>query len=436
MRDFLSDTNDKIYKINNKLIDPIITDIENNATSLKHFNSYYRYCKNINGAYQSFEVDIYELVRRNDRIKELWNNDDKLKAIKSQSFLRKRIEKMNLYIKAYNIQQAYKICEKDETIKVFSHRESGWSNPEYNLNENFRVNVNTNFGFGRSSYFYILLKYKNITISPFSKWIHYKIANTHDIIRFTKSYTQHYNYHGPSTRVIDNPWPSAIKFLLKACNLCLESEEKFIEKYVIDEIQEMVDELKKIFNNSDFELFEEATQKKRKSYSLDGHDLVEYRGEKISGALDFVDKIMEFENIINVKKFIKTIKDQCLDMNPILKNESELIKEELVEHIKSFEEIEPVYTKQNKIYEEHLSNIYTLSDKFYGKFIMEEEDIEDEILENYKKQYPEFEKFKQEYKEIEEKYKHLKNNIAILKYTNHKIKEHYLKIDNFFLEND
>ena len=80
-------------------------------------------------------------------------------------------DKYILWNNAFSINKAYNICKKDKSILSFSHRKDGWSNPVYQLTQNFSVEIKTNFGYGRKSYFYTKLNYKEIDITPVSEWI-------------------------------------------------------------------------------------------------------------------------------------------------------------------------------------------------------------------------------------------------------------------------
>ena len=57
------------------------------------------------------------------------------------------------------------------------------------------------------------LKYKNIDITPFSDWVHYRFAQFNDIIRYSKSHV-----------LTQQSWYEAMLFTKDACNLSLSDE--------------------------------------------------------------------------------------------------------------------------------------------------------------------------------------------------------------------
>ena len=75
---------------------------------------------------------------------------------------------------------------------------------------------------------------------------------------------------------------------MEACNLSMYNEVEFVDKYIISECEKMTIGLENIFESEQF------TFKKRdkNEYVVDkkGHALIEFRGVKISGSLDFINK--------------------------------------------------------------------------------------------------------------------------------------------------
>ena len=128
---------------------------ESCQTIMLHIHNYNQYLKNADSV----------TIEKNEKV--------------LQTFKKSFYDMYQLWTNAYSIRKAYETCKSDENIIIFSHRTSGWSNPVYQLTPNFSVEVLTNFGYGRSSYFYTRLKYKNIEITPFSDWINYRFVQKH-----------------------------------------------------------------------------------------------------------------------------------------------------------------------------------------------------------------------------------------------------------------
>jgi hypothetical protein len=203
---------------------------------------------------------------------------------------------------------------------VYSHRISGWSNPEYQITKNLKQQVKTNFGYGSVSYFYSLLTFKNIQITPLSEWIEYQKSNFSEVIRYTESFsskTSKYDLQNRfthyKTQIENSYWHYAIEFTKKAANLSILNEKEFVEKYIIQECEKMVNGLEMFYNESEFYFIDENQIKIekeiiiRKRIDFKGYELIDFRTEKIIGALDFILKINEYNSIIPTDSYIQRI---------------------------------------------------------------------------------------------------------------------------------
>ena len=339
------------------------------------------------------------------------------------NYLEKRIKDLKIEILIYmyrwcdanNIELAYEKCDKMKDMLFYSHRRGGWLFPAYTLTENLKVEVKTNFGYGKSSYFYTLITYKNIIITPFSEWINYQYAEYSEIIRYTKSFAQ-IKYEKKSngkiytTKIIEfKYWINAIEFTKNACNCSLQNESEFIYQYVIKECEKMVFGLERILIESEFTFINEHDKHYKVDYK--GHQLMEFRGEKISGALDFISKIIEFENISIMNSFIERIMNCNRKIQPLLVEELKIIpikldklkEEESIikpQYLKLFEQ-DKLYTKQKREFERQMK---------IDKKQMDIENINSEFL----NKYPEFEKLKIEFESISNNYRILLEQIQNL----------------------
>ena len=90
----------------------------------------------------------------------------------------------------------------------------------------------------------------------------------------------------------------------------------------------MVNGMEGIFDNKNF-LFK---SRRGKSYSvnIEGRVLVDFIGEKISGALDFISKMLEFEAITSVRSFIDRIEYCNKKIQPILFEELNILSIEIL----------------------------------------------------------------------------------------------------------
>ena len=386
----------------------------------------YKYCVNLNGTFQSFIVDNHatileiltmrQIMRKKKFDKpETYNMEDETFAYKQ-----KIKDKYILWQKAYSIAETYNLCRKNKSIITFSHRKDGWSNPIYHLSKNLTVEIKTNFGFGNSSYFYSIIRYKDIEITPFSEWVYYEFAKFSEIIRYTQTYL-----------LQNEDWLSAMEFSRDACNLSIESEELFIEKYILFECEQMVIGLENILKENNFTFKHRRNENYRSEKK--GHILIEFRGEKISGSLNFIKKIIEFENIITIKKFIDRIENCCKIIQPILLKEIEILKPKVNNLSNEISVLKPAYeaiVEQKNQYEKKKND---LLQQMLIAGILNTKLIDLEILENnFSEKYPLYKEFLKMYVQITNEYIVLTKKLENLTNTFNNILSYNEKILSYF----
>ena len=280
----------------------------------------YRYCSELRDAFVEFEVDKVSFCQR---ITDLYREElEKFRESQCSETLDAEILRLKSIItrtvskwcRAYNIKRIYSECENDADVLAFSHRESGWSNPKCNLTEDFNFEVKSNFGYGQSSYFFVKITFKGFDILPFSEWISYRYARTSEIVRYSESY-----------RLENEEWLMAMKFARDACNLALIDEELFVQEYVVDECERLVAGLEKILSESRIDLYQRYSEE---MYRVDnkGKRLLDFRGERVSGALDFMKSIVQLGKIADVADFVKRIEKCNQQILPVLKSEESQLR--------------------------------------------------------------------------------------------------------------
>ncbi|WP_187477903.1 hypothetical protein [Amniculibacterium sp. G2-70] len=289
-------------------------------------NKIFNYCKELDKAYQSVIVNIEEGIKDILTKRDLIYTNEKIAVKEEKDFnlgkniddLKNQIfERITLWFKVFNIEFAYEKAKKVPNMLVYSHRISGWSNPEYRITDNLKQQVKTNFGYGSVSYFYSLLTFKNIQITPFSEWIDYRYSNFSEVIRYTRSFRSRIavlddrdrlRYY--KTKIENTYWNNAIEFTKNAANLSLTNEKEFIEKYIIAECEFLVNGLENFYSESEFDFVDEnqvnvETDKIiRHRVDIKGYELIDFRTEKIIGALDFITKIIEYSQIVPTNEYI------------------------------------------------------------------------------------------------------------------------------------
>ena len=293
----------------------------------------YDFCLHISRPWQGLDDNsqISFSYSKND----LSEEEKKNEALKDKKYLKEILEEHDL---AYAIELAYENAENDSSIVAISHRKLGWAYPSFNLTKNLDVQFLTNFGYGNKSYFCIKLRFKNIDIIPFSEWVRYSDSRYDELL----SYSQ--DYH-----VKNSSWKGAMAYTRSAVNLCVEDESKFIEKYITSECEWLVNGLKDI-----------VAERKAMNDFDEKRDRIEYKGMKISGALNFIKSIKEFDSEISVKKFIKDIEQLNKDMLPILLQELGQINYGLYLAEGELTKYKPIYDKIN----ERFSPLVKLNDGY------------------------------------------------------------------------
>lgn len=403
-----------------------LTEYIRNTPKLNELSGVYNYCKNLTGILQMVNGEKNEEV-----LKRIKNKSDKIekkkrrnkKHPKHEVFLKgyeevkmdykilkeKTKSKYILLEKAYSIKKCYKKCRDQENILSYSHRISGWiDEPYYYLNNDFSFRFNINFGFGNSSYFYVTLKYKEIQITPYSDWINYDFVRLSEVKRYSKSFGLQIpqgTFNGENERrykpeINNSDWFNAMNYIKESFNLYLKDETKFIEKYIINECEKMIEGLERIVNNNIIYLKDKDY--KRYNFDIKGHYLMEFKGERISGSLEFINSILKFKKILTINHFIEKIESFNETIKPILKKELEIITNELKVLNIEFEELKQELKRVTK---------------------------------KFNKKNPKHEVFLKDYEDVKKDYKILKEKIKNLDRILKKIKEYHENIENYFLKN-
>lgn len=246
----------------------------------------YNFCESVWGTYQ----DCYPISRNQN----IYSKRGLLEQLKRRAI-------------AYSLSEKYKECSNDPTIVAYSTRFIGWSCMNFTLNKELSISYHTNFGYGSSNYFTAILKYKDIDILPFSMWVHYYNCDAFQILRYTRVYG-----------IENSEWKSALEFGRDVYNSLLNDPSGFANKWLVGEVESMVDGLISIFNNhSKVIAVNESNGSRRQLQTKE--EIVLYKGEKMSGALSFIDKIKSIETLnIPMGYYIETILDLNRRMVPEL----------------------------------------------------------------------------------------------------------------------
>lgn len=237
--------------------------------------------------------------------------------------------------------------------KMYSSDAIGWYKPNYNITGNARIGIRSNFGYGKSAYFDILLTYKGINILPYSDLVNYYWSNMMDNVRYTRSYF-------PRRR----NWEDGLRFVVDICNWIERDSASFEKKWIVSEVENMMDGLKTINENVNifYNKLKEAKERERRrlldedgrpqairySYIHDAdicrHKIYPYETtliiqvDKLSAALSLLEELLLLKDIYSpVILHIKTIIRYNKDVITAIITEIEELCKQIVNKQKSVE---------------------------------------------------------------------------------------------------
>ena len=277
---------------------------------------------------------------------------------------------------------------RDSSVLAYSHRRVGWASPAFNLNDDIKVVYLTNFGYECASYFFLQIYYKGVGILPYSHWVHYRKASASEIVRYTRRY-----------HLENQEWMRTMTFTADVYNSAVSDPASFVQKNILNEVEEMVSGLEMIYKANRYCAQESFFNPC--SIIIEGENLIRFKGEKISGALDFLDQLQTLAPITDmVGSYIRRIISCNLSVIPeLIKAISgkQSILESILEKIEKEQPKWDELCSKNKKYEKmrsEMSDAIAEEAEFKEKswsVIIGERDI------RFVKEHPEYEAFKREY---------------------------------------
>lgn len=202
----------------------------------------------------------------------------------------------------------------------------GWTYYSYSITSNERIEVKSNFGYGSKSYCYCNLFYKDIPILPYTDTVKYNSVNWQEVINYTRCYKP----------VREICWKRMFDFVVNVSNLIKQDSQKFIDVFIVGEIQEMMNKLRNllsmspkdiIFNIKHFKQDENNSNtiyvwnsELQNEYNIYPQELGDsLKVEKISGCLYFLDNLQKLNEYIPViQQFIDELIDFNKQIQPLL----------------------------------------------------------------------------------------------------------------------
>ena len=243
---------------------------------------------------------------------------------KAANFCTDILQRLYLYTYELTINEIKKI----KGIKAYSAKKVGWTTYWFDIGDEYTAKINSNFGYGSVSYFYLIVTFRGIQLTPYSLYVKYRFANKLDIHRYTIS-----------AHCYESEWGRLFEYIVESYNIALDSVDKFFDKYFINELDTMVSTLEEWFympkNDQNFEILDSKiysinnSKKYCTKISRDSFDFEYFQLEKISGSLEFIESIQAIKEVISVQSYIDRILSLNRQILPLAEHRIEFFKEEI-----------------------------------------------------------------------------------------------------------
>lgn len=307
------------------------------------------------------------------RVRDLENKLIRYNQKKKQEYLQKALT----FIYSLDYNHTLKSNKIEEKYKIFSSEIHGRFSYNTDVNDDLKITTRTNFCYGRSSYFHIIVKYKDIELLPYSEWVKYYYAGYNEIMRFTRSYPSH-----------RESWHYVMEFLVKYINNALTDPDSFVKNEVMSEVNGLLSGLEEIFLLDENKFSEKldvkhiedddvryigissarhANESEREYYKITPKECAMiFRMEKISGSLYFLKSLSKISEIYNG---VQNVIERILELNniiyPEINNAIPPIEQEIKDLKKALQPIERTYnykSKQLNKLEERLKRLLSKSE--------------------------------------------------------------------------
>lgn len=423
------------FNINNKL-NNFIDNIEGNKTLLQ--NNYF-YLKNKDDIFRKYHLFNPKINYVNLTFKKINKANkgytlflDLVGKIAFNEYLQNKYDLIGnfcayilYWIRAYNINQQIINSENNNSVISFSHRDIGWSQPIFDFKD-LKIHFKTNFGYGNSSYFYVMLEYKDIKIVSFMDWIVYPYFEANQVLQYTKKL---HTTRNRGCHIENDFWFNAMDFICEAVNIYLKDEKTFIEKYIVNQLDEMIDNLYNILDMDSDILDEQYGNIKHfkkinteKFFNVVGNaeDLC-VKSSKICGALGFMGKIVELSSIVDLSNCINKLEKCNLKILPLLENS-------MMEINNSLSSLSPELDNMNK----QVDYIYGNNKNPMNLKFLREQKLK-LIPKEFQEKYPNFQEIENNYKELFDRYSILSNDIKNIKVLQKNIEKYIDTVNQYFL---
>lgn len=294
-------TNQIIWSVNNNDFSDLKASINNFFEVLSEDT--YTYCKKLDSSYNEYffqcrDIKIQIISALRSIISNPGNNSNALNNI--LGLLEQNKKQLNYFATLSTL-------HNDRNNILISNRRHGWIKMGWNkfgkslqITKDISATIFSNFGFGSSSYFYILIYYKDIPITTFTDYIKYEFVKSFEVIRYTRKY-YYYDFKkdefGNISKTVSldyKGWENLMSYILYLSNIPEVNKERYFLDYINNEFTIMVNKLDELINSKEYVFY--------KNVQDDGNDgvineifysvglkerLLSYKSERIFGTLDF-----------------------------------------------------------------------------------------------------------------------------------------------------
>lgn len=320
----------------------------------------------------------------------------------NQSAKKKYLKKASIYIKCQRLSETVNKIQEHEGIKLYSRDVVGYSTYTHKINDDITVELRTNFGFGRAAYFNLAIKYKDIVVLPYSYLVHYYYANMKSLMACTRAY-----------RPLRESWEASIDFIADFVNQSIYDPRRFVSKYVIKEVEEMMKGLRAIMDNPaevQSRIKDSCSSEIRLSvirpFNKDEFVMMEtmadelttlFKAEKITGALLFVENLRQLQEICGD---MSALIDEILSMNKEVKPEISPVLKSVRSTIETFKREEMNLERQIKFKENRKLYFDKRKERLQAKMTFTEKIAHDKI---FREKNPLYVKLEEEINELNQK---------------------------------
>lgn len=267
-------------------------------------------------------------------------------------------------------------CHFDENIRklpincsMHSLEAIGWFNKRNSVSDDINIEIHINLGYGGSSYFYLMLYYKDIPILPYTDVMRYRWARWAEIVKYTQNYSLDR----------DLCWKECFNFTIDSHNLAKRDSKAFVKKYIVDEIEGAVSELQSFLHSPDENIihyqypdydhsativWEEDIS--TSTYMIYDNELPDFlRIEKATGFLYFLENIRQLGELIPI---IAGYANRMVDINKVLESKVENLINKISKEIDNLGETIHALEEKNRTIDAEIKNITEIFKESFEKY--------------------------------------------------------------------